>query len=168
MEVKKKKILIHSLVFSPDGVSTAYLYNDIALALKDAGYDVVVFTTNPHYNLIENELRNQPLSKRFLGLFYTSFFYDIRVFHIPQIKSSNSVLRILGFFYWHFISFFLILIEKNVSLILSPSPPLSVGLLNVLLGKVKKCKTIYNVQEIYPDILIENGKLKSKFIINVL
>ena len=38
----KKKILIHSLIFSPDGVSTAYLYNDIALAFQKKGYDVVV------------------------------------------------------------------------------------------------------------------------------
>ncbi len=30
----KKKILIHSIVFNPDGVSTAYLYADIAKALK--------------------------------------------------------------------------------------------------------------------------------------
>lgn len=26
-----KRVLIHSLILSPDGVSTAYLYNDIAL-----------------------------------------------------------------------------------------------------------------------------------------
>lgn len=29
----KKRILIHTTVFSPDGVSAAYLYNDIALKL---------------------------------------------------------------------------------------------------------------------------------------
>lgn len=39
---EKKTILIHSLIFSPDGVSTAYLYNDIALAFKKADYDVIV------------------------------------------------------------------------------------------------------------------------------
>ena len=29
-KINKKRLLIYSLVFSPDGVSTAYLYNDIA------------------------------------------------------------------------------------------------------------------------------------------
>ena len=52
----KKKILIHTLIFSPDGVSTAYLYNDIALAFKKAGYDVVVLTTTPHFNLVKELL----------------------------------------------------------------------------------------------------------------
>jgi colanic acid biosynthesis glycosyl transferase WcaI len=54
-------VLIHSLVFIPDGVSTAYLYNDIALGLIEHGFDVVVLTTTPHYNLIESELVKQPI-----------------------------------------------------------------------------------------------------------
>ena len=57
--VKKKKILIHSIAFSPDGVSTAYLYNDIAIGFKEKGYDVVVLTTTPHYNAIPSELEKQ-------------------------------------------------------------------------------------------------------------
>ena len=39
-----KKILIHSLIFSPDGVSTAYLYNDIALKFQENGYEAVSYT----------------------------------------------------------------------------------------------------------------------------
>ena len=57
----KKKILIHTLIFSPDGVSTAYLYNDIALAFNKAGYDVVVLTTTPHFNLVKEQLAEQPM-----------------------------------------------------------------------------------------------------------
>ncbi len=48
-----RKILIHSIVFSPDGVSTAYLYNDIALKFANRGYEVVVLTTTPHYNVLK-------------------------------------------------------------------------------------------------------------------
>ena len=59
--MKKKKILIHSLIFSPDGVSTAYLYNDIALRFQKEGYDVVVLSTTPHYNLVEEQVNKQPL-----------------------------------------------------------------------------------------------------------
>ena len=44
----RKKVVIHSLVFSPDGVSTAYIYNDIALGFKNAGHEVLVLTTTPH------------------------------------------------------------------------------------------------------------------------
>ena len=38
-------------------------------------------------------------------------------------------------------------------MILSPSPPLTIGQMNLWLGRLKKCKVVYNVQEVYPDIL---------------
>lgn len=164
----KKKILIHSIVFSPDGVSTAYLYNDIALKFKESGYEVVVITTTPHYNVLEDSLAKQPLHKKLFGLYYESNFNGIPVIHVPQKKYKQSILRIIGFVYWHFLSFFIGLSEKNINVILSPSPPLTIGFINLVLGKLKGAKVIYNVQEIYPDFLIEQGGLKSKQIISVL
>ena len=163
-----KKILIHSIVFSPDGVSTAYLYNDIALKFKDTGYEVVVLTTTPHYNAVESELKKQPLKKRLFGLYYESDFKGIKVKHVYQKKYKSTIRRLFGFVYWHLLSFILALCEKNVALILSPSPPLTIGFLNVFIAKLKRAKVIYNVQEIYPDLLIEEGGLKSGMTISFL
>ena len=166
--VKKKRILIYSLVFSPDGVSTAYLYNDLALGFQKRGYEVCVLTTTPHFNLIEGALNKQPLQKRFLGLFYQSDFNGIKVFHIPLKKYRGTFFRMLSFIYWHKMSFFVGLFLKRPDVILTPSPPLTSGLLAILLAKLKGAKTIYNVQEIYPDLLINLGHLKNTFVINFL
>ena len=159
-----KKILIHSLTFSPDGVSTAYLYNDIALKFQDSGYEVVVLTTTPHYNVIESQLRVQPLRWKLWGICKESHFHGIRVIHIPQKKFKNTFLRVLGFGYWHVVSFLIALFLKNIDVILSPSPPLTIGVINLWLAKIKGCKTIYNVQEIYPDIL----KCRNRIIVKLL
>lgn len=148
-----KKVLIHSLIFSPDGVSTAYLYNDIALRFQKEGYEVVVLSTTPHFNVVEEQLAKQPLEWKIPGIYKESNFYGIKVIHVPQKKFKSTALRIIGFVYWHIISFILGLCIRNVSVIVSPSPPLSIGMLNLILGKLKGCKVIYNVQEIYPDIL---------------
>ena len=147
-----KKILIHSLIFSPDGVSTAYLYNDIALKFQENGYEVVVLTTTPHYNIVKSQLAAQPLKWKILGICKESNFHGIRVLHVPQKKFKCTFLRILGFTYWHVVSFFICLFQKDIDVILSPSPPLTIGVINLWLAKIKGCKTIYNVQEIYPDI----------------
>lgn len=169
MESRKiKKVLIHSIVFSPDGVSTAYLYNDIALGLKNKGFEVVVLTTTPHYNLVQSEISKQPLIKHKFGLYYTSNFHDIKVYHIPLKKYKSTSKRIFSFFYWHFASFILSLTIKNVNFIISPSPPLSIGLVSLIIAKIKRAKSVYNVQEIYPDLLINKGNLKSNLIINIL
>lgn len=148
-----KKILIHSLIFSPDGVSTAYLYNDIALKFQENGYEVLVLTTTPHYNVVESQLAAQPLKWKVWGICKESCFHGIRVLHVPKKKFRNTFLRVLGFVYWHIISFLIGLSQRNIDVILSPSPPLTIGVINIWLAKIKGCKTIYNVQEIYPDIL---------------
>jgi glycosyltransferase involved in cell wall biosynthesis len=164
MQDSKKKILVHSLIFSPDGVSTAYLYNDIALAFQNKGYEVVVLSTTPHFNVVQKQLAEQPMKWGVWGLFKKSCYKGIEVFHVPQKKFKSTLLRLIGFVYWHIVSFFVGLGIKNVDVILSPSPPLTIGLLNLWLAKLKGCKVVYNVQEIYPDIL---GK-KSEVVFNVL
>lgn len=163
-----KKVLIHSIVFSPDGVSTAYLYNDIALGLLQNGFEVVVLTTTPHYNLIESEIAKQPLSKKLFGLFFISSFNGIKVYHIPLKKYKSTLKRIVSFIHWHLASLFLALSIKNINFVLSPSPPLSIGFISLLITKIKGAKSIYNVQEIYPDLLINQGTLKSTFVIKFL
>jgi len=163
-----KRVLIHSIVFSPDGVSTAYLYNDIALGLVDNGFDVVVLTTTPHYNLIESELEKQPLSKKLFGLYYVSNFKGILVYHIPLKKYKSTLKRIGSFIYWHIASLILGLTINKFKFVLSPSPPLSIGFISLLIAKIKGAKTIYNVQEIYPDLLINQGNLNSSLIISLL
>lgn len=162
---RKKKILIHSLIFSPDGVSTAYLYNDIALAFQKKGFEVVVLSTTPHFNVVEEQLAEQPMKWGVWGLYKKSLFHGIEVYHVPQKKFKSTLLRLIGFVYWHIVSLFVGLTIKNVDVILSPSPPLTIGLLNLWLAKVKGAKVVYNVQEIYPDIL---GKPKTSMVHKVL
>ena len=161
---KNKRVLIHSLIFSPDGVSTAYLYNDIALKLQERGYEVVVLTTTPHFNIVPEQVEKQPMKWKVWGFCKVSNFNGMTVLHVPQKKFKSTVLRLLGFVYWHIVSFFIGLSIKHVDLILSPSPPLTVGWMNLGLAKLKGCKVIYNVQEIYPDIL----KLKGGFVLKFL
>lgn len=159
-----KRVLIHSLIFSPDGVSTAYLYNDIALRLKKRGYEVVVLSTTPHFNIVPEQVEKQPMCWKIWGFCKVSKFNDMTVLHVPQKKFKSTALRLLGFVYWHIVSFFIGLTIRHVDLILSPSPPLTLGFLNLGLAKLKGCKVVYNVQEIYPDIL----KLKGGFVLKFL
>jgi glycosyltransferase involved in cell wall biosynthesis len=57
---------------------------------------------------------------------------------------------------------------KKINFVLSPSPPLSIGFISLLIAKLKGAKAVYNVQEIYPDLLINQGSLKSQILINLL
>lgn len=159
-----KRVLIHTLIFSPDGVSTAYLYNDIALRLQQRGYEVVVLTTTPHFNIVPEQVEKQPMRWKVWGFCKKSKFNGMTVLHVPQKKFKSTLLRLVGFVYWHIVSFVIGLTIKHVDLILSPSPPLTVGWMNLGLAKLKGCKVVYNVQEIYPDILKMKGGAVLKFL----
>lgn len=159
-----KRVLIHSLIFSPDGVSTAYLYNDIALRIQERGHEVVVLTTTPHFNIVPEQVKKQPMRWKVWGFCKVSDYHGMTVLHVPQKKFKSTLLRLLGFVYWHIVSFFIGLTVRHVDLILSPSPPLTLGWLNLGLAKLKGCKVVYNVQEIYPDILKLKGGITLKFL----
>ena len=166
--MKIKKLLIHSLMFSPDGVSTAYLYNDIALGFKENGYEVTVISTTPHFNIVKEELEKQPMKRHLLGVYYTSIYEGIKIYHIPLKKHPQTTLRILSFVYFHVLSILISFLIGKIDAIISPSPPLTIGLVSIIIGKFKRAKIIYNVQEVYPDLLIKQGNLKNSFIINFL
>ena len=74
----------------------------------------------------------------------------------------------MSFLYWHVASLILGLTLKRVNFVISPSPPLSIGFISLMISKIKGAKAVYNVQEIYPDLLINQGNLKSTLIINLL
>lgn len=109
--MEKKKVLIHSIVFNPDGVSTGYLYGDIATALRDAGNEVVVLTTTPHYNRVEAQLDKQPLKWKIRGLLKKSCYKG--TYGIPcaseeiQIHATSlSRFCVLAYYFFYLCSIY--------------------------------------------------------------
>lgn len=162
--MSKPRLLIYSLIFPPDQVSTAYLYGDIAQGFLDEGWDVEVFTTTPHYNF-EKDFSKQS-KRRFLH--FETDFHGARVVHIPQKKSNSGLTRGLYLLWFHFTFFIRALFGRSFDVILSPSPPPTIGFLNGLVAKLKGAKAVYNVQEVYPDILLKSNTNIPRFLVVLL
>lgn len=162
------RILIHSIVFKPDGVSTAYLYADLVSELKKLGHEIVVLTSTPHYNKVISDIDTQPLTKRKGGLYYTSFYDGVKVYHIPMIKAKGTLRRIIDFIKFHIYAIIIGASIRKVDIVLAPSPPLTIGIVGYIIAKLKGGKAIYNVQEIYPDFVINQGVIKNHILINTL
>jgi glycosyltransferase involved in cell wall biosynthesis len=160
-------ILIHSLVFAPDGVSTAYLYTDLAKELKKLGHSVDVLTTTPHYNQVAEELLRQPLVKIAPG-FYKSSCAGISVWHVSLgERTSDARARSLDYLRFHFLSLVWSCFRRaRYDVVLTPSPPLSIGVIGWLLSRRFGGSCIYNVQELYPDIAINHKLIKNAALIH--
>lgn len=159
-----------SLVFPPDAVSTAQLFGELVEDLVTLGWRVVVLTTKPHYNPPDGKSANQPLTTLWGGLLARSTFCGVTVLHTAMpTKGSNVVIRIGGWLGFHFLSVLAACLSvRKVDVILTPSPPLSIGIAAWLIGLVKRAPFIYNVQELYPDTAVSLGALHEGVFLNAL
>lgn len=164
------RVLVLTLVFPPDGVSTAVIMGELAADLKRDGHDVTVVTTVPHYNKDAEAEGRQPLHRKWAGLLARSEFEGVPVVHVamPQ-KNANRLLRVLAWIQFHVLSVVATLVlVRRVDVIVSPSPPLTIGVCAWLLGLAYRAPYVYIVQELYPDIAIKLGAIRSRWVIRLL
>ena len=163
-------VLLLSLVFPPDSVSTAQIMGELAVDLSKHGHRVSVISTVPHYNRnIENEI-GQPLRPKWGKILSQSDYKGINVYHVyVPPKGQNAIGRILAWVFFHIISVIAgLTIVPRPAVIFSPSPPLTIGICAWFIGMLRRAPFIYNVQEIYPDIVIRLGATRNRWVINFL
>ncbi len=164
------RILLHSLVYSPDGVSTAYLMTDLCRELRRLGHEVLVLTTTPHYNVERSSLQRQPLQAVWKNFLYRSRCDGIDVWHVHiPTKGEKVAGRTLDYLRFHLLSALAAAVKlPRYDVVLAPSPPLTIGVMARCLGSMRRVPAIYNVQEIYPDFLVNQGLVTSRALIAVL
>lgn len=164
------RILMLSLVFPPDNVSTAHLMADVCEDLTKQGHHVTVITTTPHYNLDPAAERAQPRRHWWGRLVQMSEYRGIRVYHtlMPR-KGTSSVGRVLAWALFHALSVVVaVLSVARVEVLIAPSPPLTMGLAAWIIGRLKRAPFIYSVLELHPDIAISLGLVRQPLLIRAL
>lgn len=164
------KILLHSLIFPPDATANAYIFADLARELKKLGHEVVVLTTTPHYSVIPEALKAQPMKPVRGDWLLKSDFEGMECYHVRVSPEKGGILKriktalrfnLLGFRAAAGPAF-------KCDVVLSQSPPLTVGLMSALIAKKHGAKSIFVVQDIFPDGSIHLGKIKNRFFIRLL
>ncbi len=157
------RVLVLTLLFEPDGVSTARLMGAVAEDLQRRGHDVTVLTTTPHYNVDVEAQARQPLSRRWGRILQSSNYAGIGVLHVLMPRKGRSrALRVGAWLWFHAVSTVagLVALPWRPDVVLTPSPPLTMGVGAWLLAARWRAPFIYNVQEIHPDILVSLGMIR--------
>ncbi len=163
-------ILLFSLVFNPDNVSTAQIMAGLAEDLQQRGHTLTVITTTPHFHPDASLAAAQPLRPWIGRLIQRSELSGIPVYHIwvPN-KSVWPPLRVLSWLWFHFFSVVLALcLRFRPRVILACSPPITIGLAARFAAACLRADYIYNVQELYPDIAVNLGYVKNPRLIACL
>ena len=153
------KILIINQHFYPEVVATGQLLLDLCEDLVRAGYRVKVITGNPNGDLNKNN--KVPRRENYKGI-------EILRLKNATFNKYRMSSRILNYFTFHFLVFFQILFCRKPDLVIVLSTPPFISFYGLLLKALKKVKAIYIVQDLFPDLVIELGKIKNKYFIKVL
>ena len=86
------RVLVHSLTFPPDSVSTGKLVAEIANGISLAGHDVTVLASTPQYNPNQEVEKDQPLDRISKNL-YRSQYKNVEVDHIKSNARSHKKIR---------------------------------------------------------------------------
>lgn len=162
-------ILMLSLVFGPDTVSTANMMTDIAHGLCVCGHKVTVLTTMPHYNPSDVVRGNPVYRSRRLYTRANEGGVDIVRLWMP-LKGQAVWRRALDYVWFHALALLLgiIVIRGRQDIVYVPSPPITLGLAGWLLSLLKGAKFIYDVRELWPDVPVRLGLLKNKWAIRLV
>lgn len=161
------KFLLLSLTFSPDNVSTAQIMATLAEDLHAKGHQVRVITTSPHYNRDAGMEARQPLRWWCGPLIKKSYLGEVPVYHILMpSKRVWTPFRLLSWIWFHLVSVILgCLLVFRPQVILTCSPPITIGVAAWFIACLKWTKYVYTVQELYPDIAVNLGYIKNRHII---
>jgi colanic acid biosynthesis glycosyl transferase WcaI len=127
--------------------------------LRNHGHKIHVITTLPHYN--ENHIakgyRGKLCAKR-----KENGVVVWRLYLLVPRKKTWLFGRTLNYLTWNILSVLACILSPKPDVLFIPSPPLTNGLVGLLVSKMKGLPFIYNVQDIYPDIAVRLGILRGK------
>jgi hypothetical protein len=144
-----KKILIHSLTFPPDTISTGMIVSEIADGLNKELNNIEVLASSPQYNLKSAKEFNQNDKNVSVGMF-KGIKVNFIESHPRQFSNSSRFFQWLGF---NFKAIrFIYKNRKEYKEILIFSYPPTMNLVCIFTSKILRINTIYSLWELYPEI----------------
>ncbi|MBD2450297.1 WcaI family glycosyltransferase [Nostoc sp. FACHB-152] len=157
------RILIYSYNYYPEPIGIAPLMTELAEGLVKRGHEVRVVTAMPNYP-------ERQIYEGYRGKFYLNEYKNgvqIQRSYVWIRPQPNLLDRIMLDASFVVTSFFPALLGWRPDVILSTSPSLPVCIPAALLGWLRACPVVLNLQDILPEAAVHVGLLKNKFLIKV-
>lgn len=151
--------MIISEPFYPQVAAIGQLLTDLSEDLVKAGFQVKVVTGNP--NNIFNKNNRIPRKENYKG---------IEIIRLKNTTFSKYKMtgRVLNYLSFHFLVYLNVLFCERPDLVFVLSTPPFISFSGLMLKLFKGSKVIYNVQDLFPDLAVELGKLRNKTFIFIL
>ena len=161
-------ILMLTLVYGPDTVSTANMMTDIAHGLSDNGHNVTVLTSVPHYNPSKEVLDNPSMRSSWRKPFTESIEHGVRVLRVFMPPKRHKIwARAFDYIIFQALTTILALFRvSRPDVIFVTSPPITLGVSGILISWMKGGRFVYDVRELWPDVPVRMGLFRNPLLIN--
>ncbi|MCC5649331.1 glycosyltransferase family 4 protein [Nostoc sp. XA013] len=157
------RILIYSYNYYPEPIGIAPLMTELAEGLVKRGHEVRVVTAMPNYP--ERQIYREYRGKWYLNEYKNGV--QIQRSYVWIRPQPNLLDRILLDASFVVTSFVPALIGWRPDVILSTSPSLPSCVPVALLGWLRACPVILNLQDILPEAAVHVGLLKNKLLVKL-
>lgn len=148
----KMRILTFSAYFTPEIAASMYLSEDLCEGMAKAGHYVDLYVPTPCRG-ISDSVRNE-YKKRNKEVKYDG---HLIIHRVPMYKEGkNTLLRALRYCFLVFAFVWCGLITKADVIFAQSTPPIQ-GMMAGFLASTKKIPLVYNLQDIFPDSLVNTG-----------
>lgn len=161
-----KSILIIHQYFLSSNQGGGVRFNEFSKLWAQYGYKITVIAGMVHYTTGKKD----PIYK---GKFFYKELYEngIEVWrcHVSESYNKNFLGRLWGYVSFVVFGTFCALFKtkKKFDLILVTSPPLFVGIMALIVSKVKNIPIIFEVRDLWPESAIDMGVIKNPLIIKL-
>ena len=150
------KVLQLTGYFLPEKAASIYLTENCLAAFGKAGIDTVIWASRPTRGLSDEEYEEYKHKK--LEMMYDG---KVTVKRFAMYREGrNPILRALRYSLNWIIQLWKGLREKDVDVIYLASTPPIQGMLGAFIKKFRGIPFVYNLQDIFPDSLVNNGLAK--------
>ncbi|MFB3905240.1 MAG: glycosyltransferase family 4 protein [Acidobacteriota bacterium] len=157
------RLLLLTAYFPPDNGSAAHLFYELGTAFRDRGHQVTVITQLPGYHAsgdLKPYRRKLWVRERIAGI------KVVRVF-VPVPPRRLMIGRALWQFSCAITFLAAALLTRRHDAVVVYSPPLPLGLTAWVLRLTKRSPYILNIQDLFPQSIIDLGLLRNRLAIRV-
>ena len=146
------KVLVFSPYFAPEIAASMYLFEDIYRCVAERGHTVELYVPTPTRG-IDQETR-RIYKKRKTEVRHEGKMVIRRIAMYREGK--NAVLRAIRYFLVNIACIWKGL-KTSGDVIFAPSTPPTQGMMINIIGALKHIPTVYNVQDVFPDSMVNSG-----------
>ena len=154
--------------FAPDTAPTGDVITTIVHGMASRGRRVHVVTALPWYRTHSIE---EGWTGRLVRREKTPWGSIIRVHPFPGKSKRNLLRRAVGFALFSLVAGVCTLFaggwRRRPAAIISMSPPLTLGLTGWLAARLRFTRSIFNIQDVFPDAAVETGAITNTRVISV-